>query len=45
MSLTTDGTQLTMPVVPAGSYGGGNGMGWGGDSAWQKSATLCGDAH
>lgn len=36
MSLTTDGTQITMPVVPAGSYGGNNNGGaWGdGNGVW-----------
>lgn len=31
MSLSSDGTMLTMPVAPAGN---GNGFGWGGDGAW-----------
>ena len=31
MSLSSDGTMLTMPVAPANN---GNGFGWGGDGAW-----------
>lgn len=34
MSLTTDGAQLTMPVMPAGSYGGNNNGGWGENGSW-----------
>ena len=33
MSLSSDGTMLTMPVAPANT-GNGNGFGWGGDGAW-----------
>lgn len=33
MSLSSDGTMLTMPVTPANT-GNGNGFGWGGDGAW-----------
>lgn len=33
MSLSSDGTMLTMPVAPANN-GNGNGFGWGGDGAW-----------
>lgn len=33
MSLSSDGTVMTMPVQPANS-GGSNGFGWGGDGAW-----------
>ena len=33
MSLSSDGTMLTMPVAPANA-GNGNGFGWGGDGAW-----------
>lgn len=33
MSLSSDGTMLTMPVTPANN-GNGNGFGWGGDGAW-----------
>lgn len=33
MSLSSDGTMLTMPVTPANA-GNGNGFGWGGDGAW-----------
>lgn len=32
MSLSSDGTMLTMPVAPANT-GNGNGFGWGGDGA------------
>lgn len=34
MSLSSDGTMLTMPVAPANTSGSGNGFGWGGDGAW-----------
>lgn len=35
MSLTSDGAQLTMPVMPAGTYsGGGNSGGWGDNGSW-----------
>ena len=33
MSLSSDGTMLTMPVALANT-GNGNGFGWGGDGAW-----------
>ena len=33
MSLSYEGTMLTMPVAPANT-GNGNGFGWGGDGAW-----------
>lgn len=33
MSLSSDGTMLTMPVAPTNT-GNGNGFGWGGDGAW-----------
>ena len=33
MSLSSDGTMLTLPVAPANT-GNGNGFGWGGDGAW-----------
>ena len=33
MSLSSDGTMLTMPVAPANTSNG-NGFGWGGDGAW-----------
>ena len=33
MSLSSDGTMLTIPVAPANT-GNGNGFGWGGDGAW-----------
>ena len=33
MSLSSDGTMLTMPVAPANT-GNSNGFGWGGDGAW-----------
>ena len=33
MSLSSDGTMLTMPVAPANT-GNGNGFGWGGGGAW-----------
>ena len=33
MSLSSDGTMLTMPVAHANT-GNGNGFGWGGDGAW-----------
>lgn len=33
MSLSSDGTMLTMPVAPANT-GNGNGFGWGSDGAW-----------
>ena len=33
MSLSSDGTMLTMPVAPANT-GNGNGFGWCGDGAW-----------
>lgn len=33
MSLSSDGTMMTMPVAPANT-GNGNGFGWGGDGAW-----------
>lgn len=33
MSLSSDGTMLTMPVAPANTNSG-NGFGWGGDGAW-----------
>lgn len=33
MSLSSDGTVMTMPVQPANS-GSGNGWGFGGDGAW-----------
>lgn len=33
MSLSSDGTMLTMPVAPSNT-GNGNGFGWGGDGAW-----------
>ena len=33
MSLSSDGTMLTMPVAPANT-GNDNGFGWGGDGAW-----------
>lgn len=33
MSLSSDGTMLTMPVAPANT-GNGNGFGWGVDGAW-----------
>ena len=33
MSLSSDGTVMTMPVQPTNS-GSGNGWGFGGDGAW-----------
>lgn len=38
MSLSSDGTVMTMPVVPANTSNGGSGMGWGGD--WMSFIVL-----
>ena len=45
MSLTTDGTQLTMPVMPAGSYGGNGGNGGWGENGPTQEKPKADDPH
>ena len=45
MSLTVDSMTPADIAACTGNCGNNNSGMWGGDGAWQKSATLCGDAH